>query len=607
MQEPTIEHFNKLCRLCDKLDENQLRELGDRANEYYMRCKKYLSDEDKEKLNKIWKGLYPNDPYPLSNIVYGAFDWDSLQNQDYIIGIGVGFVVILSIAAWFGYRSFLSSRPLQRTESPSDEKEVKMFANLPDQLRKIYDAYDIPFKPPNWIFSIDLIPYMNSARVYYESDLQSAKTLAFQREPTNIGAVSRYKADILNANFNYSKGAYVEGSQNIAIYTHTPVRTREGLNLNKSINIINAIAPALDSRAQADYKELNNIPNFIKRKILYKTKLKRAFNKIDACFNKNNFSTLVMVPIGQGAFASLASELEINSEEIFIELFIEFWGDDARVLLNDHDNTYIEKIKVNEKQLPKSRYTGHNLSTHVWLESYTQQQLTTILFVNAWDHLSMLGNGNAGDKSVDGFFGAISAISVIGWPGTNTMLNEDSAYILVPNNYKQINKKFPTRDNLEQFISKIPGDYIIIIDPAGAAFQNNNNFNNSAGLSAAIYSAFDLKGIHNLGTLSTGELKFNPNVWHIKNKVVRILHVVGPRGGVNGMTQEIFFKKLNDLLSNIMATINKDGENTVVIPYISGGIFLGNIDQNLHKKTFDAYLLHYCTIYPSINIIHNTM
>ena len=40
-----------------------------------------------------------------------------------------------------------------------------------------------------------------------------------------------------------------------------------------------------------------------------------------------------------------------------------------------------------------------------------------ILYVNEWDPWSIVGNGNAGDNSLDGFWGR-SAMSVLCWPQT---------------------------------------------------------------------------------------------------------------------------------------------------------------------------------------------
>jgi hypothetical protein len=45
--------------------------------------------------------------------------------------------------------------------------------------------------------------------------------------------------------------------------------------------------------------------------------------------------------------------------------------------------------------------------------------LDKILFVNAWDPYSLVGNGNNMDDSLDGYFGRISAMSILCWSITN--------------------------------------------------------------------------------------------------------------------------------------------------------------------------------------------
>ena len=41
------------------------------------------------------------------------------------------------------------------------------------------------------------------------------------------------------------------------------------------------------------------------------------------------------------------------------------------------------------------------------------------LYQNAWDPHSMVGNGNYGDNSLDGYFGRHTGIHFLCWPQTN--------------------------------------------------------------------------------------------------------------------------------------------------------------------------------------------
>jgi hypothetical protein len=300
-----------------------------------------------------------------------------------------------------------------------------------DNAQKIFSVYNNGYAPPNWILTDweTLLPYLDSARIYYDGDINDAKKLAKNREPVNLGMSRLYNQIKLNELFGYQIGEYTEGSQNIAIYTHTPVRTADGTDLGKSIHIIHAIAPALDAEDQADYIEISKLQTPVERQQRYKLKLRRAFQKINRCFVDHKFTTLVMAGIGQGAFATYADTLNIDNRSIFNELFTEFFGTNNNVLMN-FDN-WVKVGNTFLKDMNPSRYIKNNLRTHKWLDTYTQTTLDKTLFVNAWDHLSMLGNGNNYDDTADGFYGRISAISVIGWPLTNMFLQKDDHYTFV--------------------------------------------------------------------------------------------------------------------------------------------------------------------------------
>ena len=49
----------------------------------------------------------------------------------------------------------------------------------------------------------------------------------------------------------------------------------------------------------------------------------------------------------------------------------------------------------------------------------SEPQIQEILFVNAWDPWSMVGNGNESDGSLDGYYGRSTNMAVLSWPLTN--------------------------------------------------------------------------------------------------------------------------------------------------------------------------------------------
>lgn len=62
------------------------------------------------------------------------------------------------------------------------------------------------------------------------------------------------------------------------------------------------------------------------------------------------------------------------------------------------------------------------LDIQTLLDNLSQAELDESLIINAWDPFSLVGNGNAGDISLDGYIGRISAAGVLSWPITNPQI-----------------------------------------------------------------------------------------------------------------------------------------------------------------------------------------
>ena len=77
-------------------------------------------------------------------------------------------------------------------------------------------------------------------------------------------------------------------------------------------------------------------------------------------------------------------------------------------------------------QTYKKELIGYDWDTHSFTGGFIpdcleepEADLATTLFVNAWDPWSIIGNGNDRDRSLDGYWGRSSNMSVLGWLGTN--------------------------------------------------------------------------------------------------------------------------------------------------------------------------------------------
>jgi len=229
------------------------------------------------------------------------------------------------------------------------------------------------------------------------------------RIPVNINMELFYNKELMQKYFFYNESIYNEKSSNIAVYTKTPVNIK---NKWYDINVINVIAPALDSYEQIDYKNIFNkygYNNKITNENIYKNMIEKCFIKIKKCLKK--FKILVIHGFGLGTFSLLCNELNINSKKVFEECFIKYFGKSKKkIYLNN-----LNFIKIYNDNIV-------NINKNIYDIIVKSNNLDNILFVNAWDPYSLVGNGNNMDDSLDGYLGRISAMSILCWSITNPFI-----------------------------------------------------------------------------------------------------------------------------------------------------------------------------------------
>jgi len=361
-----------------------------------------------------------------------------------------------------------------------ENKAIQLSDPFHDKAKAIWECYHDGFFFPAWVCHKDyeqrIRGCFNSAKIYYDSsdDLKQVVTLATQREPANVTNNQFYYKDKLKCRFGYTDSPYSKSRFNIAIYTHTPAfNSNENDVFNasnqltnnpsqfrisfdgppskhvnvSSMHIIHVYAPAFDIKSQADYMFYKKLPpgsDHMQAKQEYKKDLQKMFSKINKAyedFKKNKASSslsghvrLILTGVGQGNFANecynilgISSTSEMTQatgrescNKIFKEVLEEFFIDDPNVFYSSYDPSDILKTKQRQIKINFSNFSipltdQNRTSIYTWENTWVE----TTLFVNAWDPLSMLGNGNYGDPSVDGWFGKKTAIAVIGWPVTN--------------------------------------------------------------------------------------------------------------------------------------------------------------------------------------------
>lgn len=359
------------------------------------------------------------------------------------------------------------------------------------QVKELYQIYDQGYKPPEW--SIDVVDdqnkenekYLESVKIYCDEDADKDEVmrLAREREPVNIEMHRYYDENSLQKNFGYKTSAYqniysktVKAPANIAIYTKTPVKWG---GKETTANIINVIAPALDSKNQPDYEIFFDTKKYpiTFRKDLYAQHMESVFNKIFQAAVDNNNKEIILSGFGLGFFSSLCGEEAakdgyktglINSLKKFESNLLK---SGIKISFNSREanDTFPDGIiRSLTKNLRGEKIIG-GIDEIVF-----KQNIENRLYVNAWDPHSFVGNGNEGDVSLDGWWGRMTAMGFLCSPLTNQYLLKTDKIKFVTNSQKLEKDK----DNLEQIVKNseaMPGLEEIINEEFNQLKKGNNN------------------------------------------------------------------------------------------------------------------------------------
>ena len=304
-----------------------------------------------------------------------------------------------------------------------------------DNYKKIYETYDTGYEPPVWVrdnCSNLLRDYGSKSLLLYfpEDELDDVNKLAYRREPVNIGMTRSYNMEKLKKDFKYETGVYEELSGDgtklppqIAIACETPIRKLDGKTPSeqKILSVVSIIGFAFDNTNQPDYKYfITNNGGTLNLGALKKAMVKSYLLAFQAAKTMGK-TTLAASPIGDGAFRPKVEYpgkpgMTRFREEVVFPAMEEASKSFPGITL--------------EKAIYKTGDPNHfNILESFFNNSKWSKNLNTTLFVNAWDCWSMLGNGNFGDDSADGFWGRTTAISLLGWTGSNSQIKRQPVEI----------------------------------------------------------------------------------------------------------------------------------------------------------------------------------
>ena len=285
-------------------------------------------------------------------------------------------------------------RNVRKSIAPKIQSQMKL-RGIASRLHEIYDE---GFAFPKWVLEYGIWDSLDfrSTRVYYpKGSLKLSKQTLLQREPCNIDMVKLFDVEDCKKAFGWDTSFYTTYFEktnrlapNIGVYVRTPIVCMKASTM-KSIHLMNLIGLAFDNDSQPDAQVFGN-PDVNTLIDVYT----RIWEKALQCAVDLEVRTIVSSVVGGNHFSP------IDPEEFRMQVH--------NVVLAGLQKKYPSVVI----QRPKS-----DIMEYI---SYTsQEKLNNMLFINAWDPHSILGNGNKNDCSLDGVFGRYTAISVLGWTGTN--------------------------------------------------------------------------------------------------------------------------------------------------------------------------------------------
>ena len=277
-----------------------------------------------------------------------------------------------------------------------------------------HPSYGLDFAFPEWVVEPEELDKLDwdSVRIYFNEgdDVDKVHQMAHQREPFNIFMNRGWNEVTLEELTGHRMGAYSNSTAdrlmpNIAAYCVTPV-VHDGGRLD-SVHVVNLVGFAFDHQDQPDVHHfggrLGSFP--LNEEALFAAYVRMWRFAFQAAHDAG-LKKLHPFPVGCGAF----SPDEITQDDFKEQFYLAAIEAARNSIPHGHTIEIIER-----GQYPDGFYIPDAL-----FKKASPEELASTLYVNAWDPWSFVGNGNATDSSLDGYWGRSSAMAVLCWPRTNS-------------------------------------------------------------------------------------------------------------------------------------------------------------------------------------------
>ena len=326
--------------------------------------------------------------------------------------------------------------------------------------------YNENYAPPDWsleeVGTVEWIERAKQCRVYFMENEAPANVeiVLSEREPVNIGMQPFYKGSKLETGYErlFKNGKL---PPNLALYM--PAHYQHHVTNKNKMHVINACGFAFDSKDQVDYKyfkfaEPNDKTNE------FQIRLTNVFNLVFKCAIDLKIDHVVLCYLGGKAFSTFFRNpvqlVHYNPE--YVAFFIKAVLDAFTETVKHSEITRISLSGTTDPGFPPAIGTKLNATFQEKGVAFTQlERIPKILnedslFVNAWDPHATVGNGNARDNSLDGYFGRLSDMGYMSMPTINPYLLNKLYPVQMPTN-SQLHVTVVT-DNLQRQLKQAAGE-----------------------------------------------------------------------------------------------------------------------------------------------------
>jgi hypothetical protein len=304
--------------------------------------------------------------------------------------------------------------------------EEKVATVLHDQV------YLDDFTFPSWVmhrFDEIYTTLMPLAEVwFFGGSLNDAMKLVKQREPVHLRGTT-FNVRVLETVFGWKQSYYNAFFQkfkklapNIAVYTPTFIQGK-GMQVNPRVyvHILNVIGVSLRDKGDSDYLFYENLEEKAMDNAL-RDRYTKIMQMIFHVAKQLNMEHVIMPFFG--IEAPLYSKL-YPKKRLFTDIWIPSF--EAAIASKSAEiNVYFigrREFLPGFKSLESFAFTDSLFPE--FLQQFTNK-LNKTLIVNSWNPISIAGNGNFADDSLDGQIGRVTNISVVSTSMTNPyLLNKD--------------------------------------------------------------------------------------------------------------------------------------------------------------------------------------